>query len=235
MSIDTGPPPAWPPSYPPPAAPEPRVRAAATYLRAIGLLGLGAVIAGVVLAVLGGWLWSLLAVPPRAPLAPNGGIYLGELALNQMSGLTLWYFVVGVLVGLVGGCALAWFGRPVGWPVILLVLVMCTIAAAGSRWLGVHAFGPDPAAEARQAHVGDLIRMGLGLDTWVAYLGWGIGGVAGALASIAGWSIRRPVASHRAAGPGLDAGDGPAGPGDGPRYGDDPHTGRTRVDIDPSA
>ncbi len=145
---------------------------------------------GLALAPLAGWLWVALSDPPRAPLYSDGGIYLGEQALNQQSGVTLWFIVVGAGFGAVAGLAVSWFGQRFGWLTVAAVLALCVVGSVVSRYVGVHVFGPDPKAEAARAATGDLIRLGVQLDTWVAYLGWPIGGVLGALAGIAGWSRR---------------------------------------------
>ncbi len=139
-------------------------------------------------APLAGWLWVTLADPPTVQVASDGGLYLGEQALNQQSEVTLWFLMVGVAVGAVAGLVVGWVGRRYGWPVVIAVLVLCAVGAFGSRYLGVHVFGPDPKAQAAQATVGTPIQLGVHLDTWVAYLGWPIGGLVGALAAIACWS-----------------------------------------------
>jgi ABC-type uncharacterized transport system permease subunit len=143
-----------------------------------------------VLAVVAGWVWVSLADPPSVPLADDGGLYLGEQALDQQSGVTLWFLVVGAAFGAVAGLLVGWFGRHVGWPAVLAVLLLCTIGTLGSRYLGVHVFGPDARDAAAHATAGTLIQLDVTLDTWVAYLGWPIGGLLGVLAAVSGWSRR---------------------------------------------
>lgn len=153
----------------------------------VALFG-GAALAGVVLAPIAGWLWVVVSDPPKVPLYANGGLYLGEQALNQQAGVTLWFLVLGLGFGAVAGLVVGWVGQRFGWLTVLAVLLLCLIASVGSWYLGVHVFGPDPKAEASGARVGDLIQVGVQLDTRVAYLGWLIGGLLGALAAIASWS-----------------------------------------------
>lgn len=155
----------------------------------IGLLGVSA-LAGLALAPLAGWLWVVLSDPPRAPLYADGGVYLGEQALNQQAGVTLWFIVIGAGFGAVAGLAVSIFGARFGWLTVVAVLVLCLVGTVASRYVGAHVFGSDPKAEAAHAATGDLIRLGVQLDTWVAYLGWPIGGALGALAGISGWSRR---------------------------------------------
>lgn len=148
----------------------------------------GSAAVGALLSVLVGWLWVALSNPPSVPLARGGGIYLGEEALNRDSGVTLWYFVLGLGFGALAGLVIGWFAQRYGWVAVVAVLLLCVVGAVVTRYLGVHAFGADPRDEASHAHVGDAIQIGVSVDTWVAYLGWPIGGLVGALAAIAGWS-----------------------------------------------
>lgn len=150
------------------------------------LLGACAV-AGALLAPLVAWLWVVLSDPPQVPLADGGGLYLGEQALNQEAGITLWFFVLGVGFGAVAGLVVGWMGQRFGWFTVVAVLVLGTVAAFLTMYLGVHVFGPDPKEEVVGARVGDLIRVGVSVQTRVAYLGWPIGALAGALAAISGW------------------------------------------------
>jgi ABC-type uncharacterized transport system permease subunit len=129
-----------------------------------------------------------LADPPTVRVASDGGLYLGEQALNQQSGVTLWFLVVGLVVGALAGLVTGWFARRFGWPTVVGVLVLCVVGAVGSRYLGQHVFGPDPVAAAAHATVGTPIQLDVRLDTWVAYLGWPIGGLLGALVAITCWS-----------------------------------------------
>ncbi len=171
---------AWTYGEPPPPTPrrDPRVAV---------LFGC-CILVGAALAPIAGWLWAALADPPTVRIASDGGLYLGEEALNQQSGVTLWFLVVGAAIGALAGLAVGWFGRRFGWPTVLGVLVVCVVGAVGSRYLGQHVFGPDPAAAAAHATVGTPIQLGVRLDTWVAYLGWPIGGLVGALVAITCWS-----------------------------------------------
>jgi hypothetical protein len=170
--------------YGEPRPPKPRQR---LDRRVLGLFGC-CILVGAALAPFAGWVWVALANPPTVPVASDGGLYLGEQALNQQSGVTLWFLVVGAAFGAVAGLVVGWLGRRYGWPTVLAVLVLCAIGSVGSRYLGVHVFGPDPAAAAEHAAVGTPIQLDVGLDTWVAYLGWPIGGIVGVLAAISAWS-----------------------------------------------
>jgi hypothetical protein len=120
-------------------------------------------------------------------LTSDGGLFLGEQALNQQAGITLWFLVVGAGFGLVAGAAVGWFGRRFGWVVIPAVLLLGVVGALATRYLGIHVFGPDPAAESRHASTGTPIQVAMQVDTWVACLGWPIGALVGALLAILAW------------------------------------------------
>lgn len=177
-------------SYGVPVATQSEPRPAVPAARGVVTLLSVSALAGLALAPLAGWLWVVLSDPPRAPLYSDGGIYLGEQALNQQTGVTLWFLVIGTAFGVVAGLVLGWFGSRFGWLTVVAVLVLCAVGSVASRYAGVHVFGPDQRAESAGASAGDLIRLDVKLDTWVAYLGWPIGGALGALAAIAGWSRR---------------------------------------------
>lgn len=142
---------------------------------------------GVVAAVVGGLIWATLANPPSVRLQAGGGVVLGEVGLDQQAGVTLWFFLVGVVGGAICGLAIGWFGARLGWPTVVAVLVCCGIATWGSSLAGQHLFGPDPLAEVRHASTGSLITLAVHVDSWVAYLGWPIGGAAAVLAVVLGW------------------------------------------------
>ena len=186
---------AWPSSHPGipgswPVAPSTELRDPG-YASALTKILLGSIVGGALLGVLHAWLWVMWSNPPDAQVYQDG-IFLDEQALSGQTTITLWYFVIAAGLGLLAGLVIGWFGRRVGWPTVVAVLVMSAVGAVVSRYLGIHVFGPDPKAAAAHAKVGDLIQIGVQIDTKIAYLGWAIGGLVGALASIAGWSLRRP-------------------------------------------
>ncbi len=137
--------------------------------------------------MVGGLVWATLANPPSVRLQSSGGVVLGETGLDQQSGVTLWFFLVGVVGGAICGLAIGWFGARFGWGTVVAVLVCCGIATWGSSLTGQHLFGPDPAAELRHASTGTLVTLAVHVDSWVAYLGWPIGGAAAVLAVVLGW------------------------------------------------
>jgi hypothetical protein len=150
-----------------------------------------AMLIGVAIGFLGGWVWAEVADPPQLVVA-NGGAYLsGELAYDAQVVVTLWFLVVGVVGGAVTGFFTGLAGRRHGAATVVAVLALTVIASALSAWVGIHVFGPDLTAELAGAKVGDLVTAQLSISTAVAYLGWPIGGLLGALAGVAFWPPER--------------------------------------------
>jgi hypothetical protein len=161
----------------------PSVRSAAVFV-------VGCALAGAVLAVPAAWVWLKVANPPAGALTTEGtrqGISLGEIQLNQQAGVTLWFFVVGLAIGLLAGLVVAWLGRRLGVLTVWAVLALCAVAAALTAFLGISVFGPNEKAEASAASVGDQITSKLTIGTDLVYLGWPIGGLVGGCLAIVFW------------------------------------------------
>jgi MFS family permease len=159
-------------AYPSQAGSAPMARSGALFVAYAAL-------AGVVLAFPAAWVWAQVADPPAGELTRTG-LVLGEVQLNQQSGVTLWFLVIGAVAGFLAGLVVGWLGRRRGVVVVVAVLMLCVVGALLSAYLGIHVFGPDEKAEAATASVGDLVTSRLILGTDLAYLGWPIGGLAGA-------------------------------------------------------
>jgi hypothetical protein len=152
-------------------------------LRRDGLLVVVAALAGAILAFPAAEVWLHLADPPAGELT-RSGVALGEVQLNQQSGVTLWFLVVGAVAGLLAGLVVGWLGRRRGMVAVVAVVVLCAVGAWLSAYLGIHVFGPDEKAEAADASIGDLVVSELSVGTFLAYLGWPIGGLLGACAAL---------------------------------------------------
>ena len=148
------------------------------------------VLVGVVLSFPAAWVWLQLANPPSGVLTKQGtkhGIALGEVQLNQQAGVTLWFLVVGLGIGLLAGLVVGALGRQRGVTTVWGILALCVIAAGLTALLGISVFGPDEVAEAKSAAVGDQITSRLLIGTDLAYLGWPIGGLVGSCLAIVFW------------------------------------------------
>jgi hypothetical protein len=161
----------------------PSVRSAAVFVGVCALTG-------AVLAFPAAWVWLKAADPPAGVLTKQGskqGISLGEVQLNQQAGVTLWFFVVGLGIGLLAGLVVGWLGRRLGVVTVWAVLVLCAIAAGLTAFLGISVFGPNEKAEASNASVGDQITSKLTVGSDLVYLGWPIGGLVGSCLAIVFW------------------------------------------------
>jgi hypothetical protein len=158
-------------------------RARAGFLLACGL-------AGVAMGVVTGWLWDRLADVPRG-LFFEGEIYYDESQLNVQSEVTMWFFAIGVILGIAVGLGAGLLGRRHGVVTVAAVLLLSLLATVVGAWCGIHWFGPDVEAAKAAASDGDELTGGLEIATWVAYLGWPIGGLAGLLVAIAAWPRER--------------------------------------------
>jgi magnesium-transporting ATPase (P-type) len=167
-------------SYPPASTPAVPVQAKARFLA-------GCAAAGVVLAVLGAAAWVWAADPPTSTIERGGGVFFDEQQLNQQVGVTLWFLVIGSVLGLVTGAVIAHRAQAYGVLAVVGVLLTCMIATAASAWLGVQVLGPDQQAQLADATVGTRVTAELDVTTVVAYLGWPVGGMVGALLAIARW------------------------------------------------
>lgn len=161
------------------------------------MFAVGSAVVGGVVGIPGAWLWVHFANPPSAPYTRQG-VFLDESGLAQQSGVTLWFMVIGAGLGLVMGLVVGLLGERYGWVTVVAVVLLCGSASVVSAWLGRHVVGPDPSAEVHHAKPGDLITAAVSLDTVVAYLGWPIGGLVGAVVSISGWKKQRnqPIVHH---------------------------------------
>ena len=150
------------------------------------LLGCGAL--GCVLALAAAAAWVRLADPPTARME-RGGALLGEQQLDQQVGITVWFLVIGAVLGLVCGLVVAAVARRYGVLSVLGVLIACVVASLLSGWLGIHVLGPDRIA-GPAVSVGTIITSPLSIGTRVAYLGWPLGGMLGAVLAIVWWPVQ---------------------------------------------
>lgn len=141
-------------------------------------------LAGALLGVLSGWLWVLLAAPPQVPKASDGELHPTLLQTDAIATVPLWFFVVGIVLGLIAGLVVGWTGIRYGWWTVGCVLVLCGLATVGGSLLGQHVFGANQDAGLAQAEVGELVQTGVGLRSVTTYLGWPIGGLVGVLVSV---------------------------------------------------
>jgi hypothetical protein len=149
------------------------------------LFVIGAIFGGLVAAPVAALGWAHLANPPTALVTRRGVFITGEANYNQQVSVTLWFLLIGVVLGFVCGLVVAWLGRRLGVVTVIAVFLLCAVASGVSAWLGAGVFGPDLDAQLAGARVGDLVASELSITSEVAYLGWPMGGMLGVLAGIA--------------------------------------------------
>jgi hypothetical protein len=126
-------------------------------------LGLGAA-AGV--------LWWLIVNPPAYELNSNGGASTSERGLTEFISGDAWFCAIGLVVGLLIGLAAWRWLRSIGWTVVLVVLV-CAVAAALTCWLVGYRLGPgDFSARLAAAQPGQLVPIPLTLRARASLLTW---------------------------------------------------------------
>lgn len=148
-------------------------------------------LAGVLLALAAAWVWVTVADPPSAKLTAQGGVFFGEVELDRQVGVTLWFIVVTLAFGIISGLVVAWRSYRHGLVVVLAIIVMSVVGSWLTSRFGADLFGADPRAQLETAEVGDLITSGVGVGTRIAYLGWPIGGLVGAMVGVSWWPKRQ--------------------------------------------
>jgi hypothetical protein len=133
-----------------------------------------------VLGVLCGVLWWLLAPEPQFTKAAQGG-EMGELELGKQFGIDGWYVVVAGIAGGLSGLVLAWWRDHDPVLTAGLLLVGSGLAATAMALVG-HLLGPgDAQAALASAPVGAQVPAPLDVDAVTVYLAWPITVLVGAL------------------------------------------------------
>ncbi len=133
------------------------------------------VLAALVVGVLGGVVWSLLADPAVLQVRDEG-IVLTEQASTAEFGVTLVFLAVGTAVGLGLGAAV---GRlrlgPRGVAVTVVLTVVAAVAAYGTGRL----LGPSDPAAATGLQTGDTVAQQLAVGGLMPLVAWAIPGLLG--------------------------------------------------------
>ncbi|CAA9355935.1 MAG: hypothetical protein AVDCRST_MAG29-2581 [uncultured Nocardioidaceae bacterium] len=144
---------------------------------------LAVVLALVLLGVLGGWLWSLLADPPGYTVSASGAS-MGEAEAGKRFGVEVGYAGIGAGLGLTAGLVAGLVLARYGW-VLVVSLVVGGLLAAGVSWaVGGWLGPPDPADMLRSASVGDVVPSRLTIDTPGLFLVWPVAALAGLLSAV---------------------------------------------------
>jgi hypothetical protein len=127
---------------------------------------------GLGLGALSGVVWWAVTDLPTFRVLQTGGAVTSERGLAAYIAADAWFVVCGAVVGLVVGLlAWRWFGR-VGWPVVVLTVVLG--AAAGLLcWAVGHELGPGTFdVRLAAAHPGDVVPIDLTVRARAALLVW---------------------------------------------------------------
>jgi hypothetical protein len=144
-------------------------------------------LATVLLGVVGGTVWLLLADPARWE-ARDGGIVLTEAASRGQFQVVVVFVIVGLVGSLCAGWGIAQLLPDVGWLLTPVVIVVTSLAALIAWRLGV-ALGPPSPTSVRGVQPGDTLPAQLAVDAVAPFLVWPIFGLLGALAAT--WSSDR--------------------------------------------
>jgi hypothetical protein len=137
---------------------------------AVRLLAFAAASLG--LGATAGVLWWLVVNPPAYELNSNGGAATSERGLTEFISGDAWFCAIGLVVGLLIGLAAWRWLRGIGWTVVLVVLV-CALAAALTCWLVGYRLGPgDFSARLAAAQPGQLVSIPLTLRAHASLLTW---------------------------------------------------------------
>ncbi len=120
----------------------------------------------------GGVVWNQVVDLPTYLVNPDGGASTSERGLTGFFGGDAWFVAIGAVVGLAIGL-LGWFLlRQLGWPLVLLVTVLATVAALVC-WLVGFRLGPgDFPDRLAAAQPGDLVPIELTLRAKASLLAW---------------------------------------------------------------
>lgn len=143
---------------------------------AIAVLG-----TSMVLGLLGGVLWWVLAEPALFTVGRKGDLGMGEVELADRFSATGWFTVLALVLGALSGGALTWWRNRDPILTAGLLVLGSALGTATMAALGGLIGPPDPELAAASAKAGDLVPAALEVGAGVAYLVWTIAALAGAL------------------------------------------------------
>ncbi|SDS72784.1 hypothetical protein SAMN04488543_2272 [Friedmanniella luteola] len=135
-----------------------------------------AVVAFVALALglgaLAGVAWEAVVDLPTYTVGADGGAATSERGLTAVVGSDAWFCLLGAVVGLLVGLV-AWRRlRALGWPLVLLVVVVAVAAGLLAWWVGT-ALGPGEFnPRLARAAAGDVVPVALELRAPASLLVW---------------------------------------------------------------
>lgn len=139
-----------------------------------------------VLGVLAGFLWVVLAEPARWQVTA-GGTILDEQSSRGRFGVIVTFVLIGLVVSFLWGLLAGIAQRERGW-ICVPVFAAVALCAALIAWrVGVH-FGPPDPLSVKGTPVGGTIEQQLAVDTLSPFLVWPIFALVGLF--VAAYSAR---------------------------------------------
>lgn len=140
----------------------------------------GVVATAVAVGLAGAVAWATWA-DPGTWVVVEGGLTMNEPGSRGQFGTVVTFVLVGLIAGLLLGLIAVVTSPRLGWTMTLIVGLLAVVASLIAWRLGVVIGPPDPTA-VRDLSIGDSVPAELVVDTWVAFLAWPIGAMAGVLA-----------------------------------------------------
>lgn len=125
----------------------------------------------VLLGLLVGWLWSVLAHPPEFTVVRGNGVMDEVQAAHQFQ-MTVTFTWLSASAALIWGAVCSVRFSVTGWPQVVTTVAASTVAGVIAWRLGVLLGPPSPEGAIRSASVGDKIPTRLILDSHGILLVW---------------------------------------------------------------
>jgi hypothetical protein len=135
-----------------------------------------------VLGVVGGFAWLLLAHPAEWQVTKDGMV-LSEEGSKGRFGVIVTYVLIGIVVSLLWGLVAGLKLRDMGWTLVPFFAIAALVAGVLTWRIGV-AFGPPDPATVTGTSVGDKVPQRLAVDTFTPFLIWPIFALVGLFVAV---------------------------------------------------
>lgn len=129
------------------------------------------VIGFLVLGLLVGWLWSVLADPSSFTVTNDNGV-MDEVESAKQFGVTVTFTWLSAVAALAWSTLCSWRFAALGWPHVVSTAAGAAAASAIAWRLGVLLGPSDPVTAIKTAKVGTLVPTRLVLDSHGVLLVW---------------------------------------------------------------
>ncbi|MDR0283292.1 MAG: hypothetical protein LBI33_00145 [Propionibacteriaceae bacterium] len=158
----------------------------------------------VVVAVVAGFVWTVVVRLPSYTIDSTYRAVILESGLSQIGATDVYYTLVGLVAGLVIGVTAWVLFRRVGWPVTLLAVAGGALAGLITRGVGEFIGARDFEKRIAQAARGDSVVVDFTSHTWVPLAVWAGGAVlpvlVGSFVRRRGWIAHVPATTPGGAG-----------------------------------